>query len=228
MYNTFKIMDLPQNERPRERLLKYGSQSLSNSELIAIILGTGSKSENVLHLSNRILKQCGGLNGLLTLTPEEFMTLKGIGKAKATQIIAVGELARRFKAYKSGEVYIIKSPRDVAGLVMDEMSLFNKEHLRLIMLNTKNKVIACKDVSIGNINSAIVHPREIFCEAIKKSSASIIICHNHPSGDCTPSLEDINVTKRLKRCSEILGINLLDHLIIGHGNYISLKEKNIL
>ncbi|CAG7840176.1 hypothetical protein CLOHAE12215_01598 [Clostridium haemolyticum] len=228
MCDTFKIMDLPQSERPRERLLKYGTQSLSNSELIAIILRTGSSNENVLNLSSRILKQCGGLNGLLTLVPEEIMTLKGIGRAKATQIMAIGELAKRFKAYKSGDVYIIKSPRDVADLVMDEMRYFKEEHLRVIMLNTKNIVIDCKDVSIGSLNSTIVHPREVFSYAIKKNSASIIICHNHPSGVCTPSSEDIDVTKRLKKCSEILGVNLLDHLIIGHGNYISLKEKNIL
>src|SRR3712207_1158476 len=228
MCDTFKIMDLPQSERPRERLLKYGTQSLSNSELIAIILRTGSSNENVLNLSSRILKQCGGLNGLLTLVPEEIMTLKGIGRAKATQIMAIGELAKRFKAYKSGDVYIIKSPRDVADLVMDEMRYFKEEHLRVIMLNTKNIVIDCKDVSIGSLNSTIVHPREVFSYAIKKNSASIKICHNHPSGVCTPSSEDIDVTKRLKKCSEILGVNLLDHLIIGHGNYISLKEKNIL
>ncbi|KGN03593.1 DNA repair protein RadC [Clostridium novyi A str. 4570] len=228
MFNTLKILDLPENERPRERLIKYGSQALSNSELIAIILGTGGRNENVLSLSSRILKQCEGLNGLLTLTPEEIMTLKGIGSAKAAKIIAVGELAKRFKAYKSGDVYIIKSPGDVAGLVMEEMKYFKEEHLRVIMLNTKNIVISCKDVSIGSLNSAIVHPREVFSEALKKNSASIVICHNHPSGDPTPSSEDINVTKRLKQCGIILGINLLDHLIIGHSNYISLKEKNIL
>ena len=137
MFNTLKILDLPENERPRERLIKYGSQALSNSELIAIILGTGGRNENVLSLSSRILKQCKGLNGLLTLTPEEIMTLKGIGSAKAAKIIAVGELAKRFKAYKSGDVYIIKSPSDVAGLVMEEMKYFKEEHLRVIMLNTK-------------------------------------------------------------------------------------------
>lgn len=228
MINTFRIMDLPQNERPRERLLRYGPESLSNSELIAILLRTGVSKENVLSLSSRILKQSGGLNKLLSCNAEEIMKLRGIGEAKASQIIAAGELAKRFKSFKSGDLYIIKCPKDAADLVMEEMRCFKKEHLRVIMLNVKNMVISVSDISIGSLNSSIVHPREVFSEAIRKNSASIIICHNHPSGNCTPSKEDIKVTERLDECSKILGIDLLDHIIIGDGKYISLKEKNIL
>lgn len=228
MKDTFKIMDLPQNERPRERLLKYGAEILSNSELLAIILRTGTTNENVMSLSSRVLKESGGLNGLLRLLPEEIMTLKGIGVAKASQIIAMAELSKRFKSYKSGEQYKITQPKDVAELVMEEMRYLKEEHLRVVMLNTKNIVISVKDVSIGSLNSSIVHPREIFIEAIKKSSASIVICHNHPSGDPTPSAEDISVTKRIKECGKLLGIDLIDHIIIGNGNYISLKEKCVL
>lgn len=225
---TIKIADLPLNERPRERLIRYGSETLSNSELLAIILRTGIKEASVLDLCNSILKSVGGLNGLMNLSSQELMAVKGIGTAKAAQLIALSELCKRFKSYKSGDDYRITKPQDAAELVMEEMKSFREEHLRVIMLNTKNLVTYIKDVSVGSINSSIVHPREIFCEAIKRRSASIIICHNHPSGDPSPSCEDINVTNRLKECSKLIGIDLLDHIIIGNGIYISLKEKGIL
>ncbi len=221
-------MDLPKNERPRERLLRYGPEALSNAELLAVILRTGCKSENIITLSNRILKDGNGLNGLLNMDAEECMKIKGIGKAKASQILALAEISRRFKAYKSGEEYKITSPRDVANLLMEDMRYLKKEYLKIIMLNVKNIVLGVKDVSVGSLNSSIVHPREIFTEAIKKHSASIILCHNHPSGDPSPSGEDINVTRRIKECSKILGIDFLDHIVIGNGTYISLKEKGIM
>lgn len=228
MNDTMRLKDLPQNERPRERLLKYGPEVLSNSELLAIVLRTGTVKENVMNLSNRVLCESGGINGLLSLLPEEIMNLKGIGSAKASQIAAIGELSKRLKAFRSGEQFKISEPKDAASLVMEEMRYLKEEHLKVIMLNTKNIVIGSKDVSVGSLNSSIVHPREIFLEAIKKSSAAIVICHNHPSGDPTPSPEDINVTKRIKECGKLLGIELLDHIVIGNGIYISLKEKNVL
>lgn len=228
MQNTCKILDLPKNERPRERMLRYGSEVLSNSELLAIILRTGSKDEDILSLCRKLLREKNGLNGLLTSTSEEFMKLHGIGKAKAAQLLALAELSKRFKSYKSGEEYKISEPRAAAEMVMEEMRYLKQECLKVIMLNTKNVVIGYKDVSLGSLNSSIVHPREVFCDALKKSSASIIICHNHPSGDPTPSSEDINVTNRIKECGRLLGIDLLDHLIIGDGIYISLKEKGII
>lgn len=228
MEKVLKIMDLPENERPRERLLRYGVEALSNAELLAVILGSGSKKENILNLSTRIIKKNGGLNGILNSTLEDFMNLHGIGKAKAAQLMALIELSKRFKSYKGGDEHKISSPKDAAELVMEEMRNLKQEHLKVIMLNTKNIVIFIKDVSIGSLNSSIVHPREVFCDAIRKSSASIIICHNHPSGDPVPSNEDINITYRLKECSKLLGVDLLDHLIIGNGKYTSLKEKGIL
>lgn len=222
------LKELPQNERPRERLLRYGSESLSNSELIAIILGTGNKGENILSLSSRIIKERGGLNGLLTSTREDFLKLKGIGNAKASQLMAIVELSKRFRSYRSGEEYKVCSPKDAAQYVMEEMRGLSQEILKVIMLDTKNKVINEKNVSMGSINSSIVHPREVFKEAILKNSASIIIFHNHPSGDPTPSSEDINVTHRIKESGKILGIDVLDHIIIGDGRFISLKEKGVL
>lgn len=228
MNNALKIMDLPENERPTERLLRYGAEVLSNGELLAVILRAGNKNENILHLTNRILHMSGGLNGLLSLGAGDFMNLKGIGQVKAAQLLAVAEISKRVKTYHSGEAYSISKPGDVAELVMERMRYLKEEHLKVIMLSTKNIVIADKDVSIGSLNSSIVHPREVFCEAIKKSSASIVVCHNHPSGDPSPSNEDIQITHRLKECGKLLGIELLDHVIIGDGKYVSLKEKGIL
>lgn len=228
MDNPLRIVDLPQNERPQERLFRYGAEVLTNSELLAIILRTGTRNCNVVELSSRILNKLGGLNGLQISLPQELMNIKGIGKVKAAQLLAICEIFKRFKSYKSGDDYKISTPGDAALLVMEEMRSYNAEHLKVIMLNTKNVVIYVKDISIGSLNSSIVHPREVFCEAIRRSSASIIVCHNHPSGDPSPSNEDINITYRLKECSKLIGIDLIDHIIIGNGIYVSLKEKGIL
>lgn len=228
MEKALRIMDLPENERPQEKLLRYGAETLSNSELLAIVLRTGNTNENVINLSSRILKEAGGLNGLLAYSGEEFLNIKGIGEAKAAQLLAIGEISKRFKSFKSGDEYKISQPKDAADLIMESMRHLKQECLKLILLNTKNIVLAVKDVSIGSLNSSIVHPRDVFYDAIKRSSASIIISHNHPSGDPTPSSEDINLTHRIKECGKLLGIELLDHIIIGDGCYISLKEKGVL
>ncbi|ARC85581.1 DNA repair RadC family protein [Clostridium argentinense CDC 2741] len=226
--NNFKLTDLPKNERPRERLFRYGAYALSNAELLAIILRTGSQKEDVLSLCNRIISDCNGLNGLLSCDTQDFLSLCGIGEAKAAQLIALSEISKRFKAFKSGDEYRITSAKSAAEYVMEDMRYLKKEYLKLIMLNSKNVVISVKHISVGSLNSSIVHPREVFLEAIKNSSASIIICHNHPSGDPTPSKEDINITNRLKQCGKILGIEVLDHIIIGNGIYVSLKERAFL
>jgi DNA repair protein RadC len=228
MDDMLKIMDLPENERPRERLFRYGTEALSNAELLAIILGTGNKKENIISLSTRIIKHSGGLNGILNSTLEDFMGICGIGKAKAARVMAAVELSKRFKSYKDGGSCKICGPEDAAMLVMEEMKGLKQEYLKVMMLNTKNVVMGIKNVFIGGLNSSMVHPREVFSYAIKKNSASIIVCHNHPSGDPSPSSEDIDVTCRLKKCGDLLGIQLVDHLIIGNGTYVSLKEKGIL
>lgn len=222
------IKDIPEEERPRERLAKYGAEVLSNSELLAIILRTGTPSESALDIANRLLKGGNGIRGLYELNFEELRAIRGIGKAKASQIKASLELGRRLKTYRGVNSPYVKSPNDAAELVMEDMRYLKKEFLRLMMLNTKNMIIAIKDISIGSLNSSIVHPREIFVEAIKVSSASIIMCHNHPSGDPSPSQEDIDVTKRVYEAGRIVGIDLLDHIIIGDGRYLSLKEKGII
>ncbi len=220
---------MPENERPKEKLLRYGAESLSNPELLAIILRTGTKGENVLALSQRIISEFNGLNGILNASVKEMTEIKGVKESKASQMIAIAELFKRFNTYKSfNEFKRVSSPNDVASMLYGEMGTFNQEVLKLIILNTKNEIKKIKDVFKGSLNSSLVHPREIFNEAIRNSAASIIICHNHPSGDPTPSDEDIKVTTRLQECGEIIGIKLIDHIIIGRNIYVSLKEKGIL
>ncbi|MDU6173590.1 MAG: DNA repair protein RadC [Clostridium perfringens] len=227
MSNNIRINEIPSGERPREKLIFYGAQFLSNEELLAIILRTGNKDSNVVELSYRIIHSVGGLNGLFKASAKELMKVKGVKEAKATQILAMCELYKRFKVSELTQVKISK-PSDVAELVLDELRMLRQEVLILITLDTKNKVISKKEVFKGGLNSSLVHPREIFREAVKDSAASIIICHNHPSGDPTPSRDDINITTRLKECGKMMGIELLDHLIIGDNRFISLKEKDIL
>ncbi|MGL5379376.1 RadC family protein [Clostridium sp.] len=229
MNNSIKISDIPENERPREKLLLSGPESLSDSELLAVILKTGTRGENIISLSTRVLSEVRGLDGLLNISLNDITSIKGIKNSKASQIIAIAELFKRFKTLKAqNKDYKITSPNDVGSLLINEMSALHQEVLKLIMLDTKNKIIGIKDVFKGTLNTSIVHPREIFSEAVKRNCANIIVCHNHPSGDPTPSKDDINITIRLKECGKFMGIELLDHIIVGNGKFISLKEKGIL
>lgn len=227
-YKCLTIKDLPTEERPRERLIKHGAEVLSNSELLAIIIRTGTRFESAISIANKIMSSSEGLKFLTTSSVHELSQIKGIGMAKAAQIKAAVELGKRMKSYRCDNKLKISSPADAAEVVMEDMRYLKKEYLKGIFMNTKNLVIDIKDLSIGSLNSSIVHPREVFCEAIKNSSSSIIVCHNHPSGDPTPSQEDINITKRLYEVGKIVGIDLLDHIIIGDGIYVSLKEKGII
>ena len=229
MQNNIKINDIPKNERPMERLLKYGADDLTNAELLAVLLRSGTRGENIISLSTRLLSDVGGLDGLLHINLEEIKKLKGIKDVKACQIIAMMELFKRFRTLRSqSNDFKVSCPKDVSELLINEMNNLNQEVLKLILVNTKNTVIGVKDIFKGSLNTSIVHPREIFREAVQRGSANIIICHNHPSGDSTPSKEDINITLRIKQCGDLMGIKLLDHIIIGNNNYISLKEKGII
>ncbi|MFT4412794.1 RadC family protein [Fredinandcohnia humi] len=219
------IRDYPEEERPRERLLKDGPESLSNQELLAILLRTGSKDESVIQVSNRLLHQFEGLRLLKDASVEEITAIKGIGHAKAVQIMASIELGRRIGKLQYEDRYVIRSPEDGAKYVMEDMRFLSQEHFVCLYLNTKNQVIHRQTIFIGSLNASIVHPREVFKEAFRRSAASVICIHNHPSGDPTPSREDIEVTKRLVESGKIIGIELLDHLIIGEHKYVSLKEK---
>lgn len=222
------LKELPEDERPREKILKYGTSVLSNAELLAIIIRTGSKDKTAIDLSRYLLTYFGGIKELSDCSLEQLRDLKGIGLAKACEIKAVFEIARRISLPSSQQKYYIKSPSDCAYLLMETMRYLKKEHFKIVLLTTKNQVISVEEISVGSLNSSIVHPREVFNSAIKKNSAAIILTHNHPSGDPTPSKEDINITNRLIEGGKILGIDVLDHIIIGDGRYISLKEENLI
>ncbi|HZH59787.1 MAG TPA: DNA repair protein RadC [Metabacillus sp.] len=226
--STFKIRDFPQDERPRERLLNEGADKLSNQELLAILLRTGTKKESVLELSQKLLKHFEGLRMLKDASVEEITTISGIGTAKAVQILSALELGRRMNRLTFDDRFVIRSPQDGANYVMEEMRFLSQEHFVCLYLNTKNQVLHKQTVFIGSLNASIVHPREVYKEALKRSAASLICIHNHPSGDPSPSREDIEVTKRLSESGKVLGIELLDHLIIGEQKYVSLKEKGYI
>ncbi|WP_097159183.1 RadC family protein [Bacillus oleivorans] len=222
------IKDVPEEERPRERFMKEGPTNLSNQELLALLLRTGSHQESVMELSQKLVIKFEGLRMLKDASLEELTSIKGIGTAKAIQLLATFELARRVASLKDTERYTIRSPEDGANYVMNEMRFLSQEHFVCLYLNTKNQVLHKQTIFIGSLNASIVHPREVYKEAFRRSAASIICVHNHPSGDPAPSREDIEVTKRLNECGKIIGIELLDHLIIGENRYVSLKEKGYL
>ncbi|WP_184403499.1 RadC family protein [Geomicrobium halophilum] len=219
---------LPASEMPRERLVKEGAERLSNQELIAIILRTGTRSETVLQLANRVLREFDGIMMLKDASLEELQAMKGIGQVKAVGLRAALELGKRIHTAREGERYVIRTPEDVSDYVMEEMRFLSQEHFVAIYLNTKNQVLHKKTIFIGSLNASIVHPREVFKEALRRSAASIVCLHNHPSGDPAPSKEDSEVTKRLVECGKILGIDVLDHIIIGDLQYASLRELGII
>lgn len=222
------IRDVHIADRPRERLIRQGAASLSNQELVAILLRTGTKEESVLLLANRILNSFDKIQDLKNATVEEMMAVKGIGQAKAVQLLAAAEIGKRIYRRHSEGRYVIKSPEDAAAYLMTDMSSLLQEHFVVLFMNVKNEVLHKQTIFIGSLNSSIVHPREIFREAVKRSAASIIVSHNHPSGNPSPSPEDIEVTKRLVEAGSIMGIELLDHIIIGDHRFISLKEKGYM
>ncbi|MEI4800108.1 MULTISPECIES: DNA repair protein RadC [unclassified Bacillus (in: firmicutes)] len=219
------IRDVVKEDQPRERLLLEGASSLSNTELLAILLRTGSKEESVLTLANQILHHFDGLRMLKDATIEEMTSIHGVGVAKASQLIAAFELGRRMVRLEYQNRYSIRNPEDCARYMMEEMRFLQQEHFVCLYLNTKNQVMHRQTVFIGSLNASIVHPREVFKEAFRRAAASIICLHNHPSGDPTPSREDIEVTKRLVECGKIIGIEILDHIIIGDHKFVSLKDK---
>ncbi len=215
-----KIKDLPKIERPREKLIKYGSEKLSNSELLAIILGTGVKGVNAIDLSKKLIKHFGQ-EKFIRVTLDELSTISGVGKTKACRIIAAFELGKRLITGK--KTSFIMKPKDVWN-ELTEIRGSKKEHFVVFYLDVRNQIIQKEIISIGILNKSLVHPRELFEPAIKHLAAQILISHNHPSGDCTPSEEDIELTKRLIKAGEILGIEIIDHVIISAAKCLSLKE----
>jgi DNA repair protein RadC len=218
------VNGLPPTEKPRERLYHRGPGGLSLQELIAILVGGGSSGGGALVLSLRLLDEFGSLLALGRADVDDLRRVRGIGLAKACQLVAAFELGKRFARETVANGDAVKAPGDVARVFMDEMKHYDREHFKAAFLNTKNQIIRTVTVSIGSLNASIVHPREILKPAISARAASIILVHNHPTGDPTPSREDIEFTRRFARCGELIGIELLDHVIIGADRYQSLKE----
>src|SRR5690625_2334812 len=226
---NYTIKDLPVSERPREKLYSYGPESLSNAELLAIIIRTGHRQDTALDVAQRILSMDNrGLTYLSEVSIEQLMEVKGIGKCKAAQILAAIEIGKRLSRWGAHEKTRVNSPVVLANLVMDEMRYLNKEHFRIAILDTKNQILSIENISIGTLNASIVHPKDVFYAAIRRNANSIILIHNHPSGDPETSKEDISITNRLIQVGDLLGIKVLDHIIIGDNRYISFKEKNLI
>lgn len=221
------IRDMTLEERPREKMLLNGANCLSDAELLAIIIRTGTKELNAIQLGQAIIDKADNIRYLQDLTFEELKSINGIGQTKALQIKAALELANRIASYKPLK-YKIKNPWDIYKYYMESLRYQYKEIFKVVLLNTKNEIITDVDISIGTLNSSLVHPREVFREAIRRSSNKIILLHNHPSGNCEPSKEDKSITNRLKDCGELMGIEVIDHIIIGDGVYFSFKENMLI
>ncbi len=224
---SLAIKDLPLEERPRERLAKQGPEALSTPELLAILLRTGTARESALTVAEEIVRHLTGLRGLADATIEQLSQIRGVGVVKAIEIRAAVELGKRISAFTQEARPVIRCPADVSQLVMSELRHQTREHFKVLLLDARNQVTRVSTVSVGSLTESIVHPREVYREAIRHSCAALIAVHNHPSGDPSPSEEDIQVTRRLDEAGRMLGIDLLDHVIVGDGRYVSLKERGL-
>jgi DNA repair protein RadC len=225
--SQYRITDLSASDRPRERLAELGPQALTNAELMAILLRVGIAGENSVQMGQRLLQDLGGLHGLHRATTAEISQQRGMGLAKAAQLKAAIELGMRIHALTPEERPAIHSPADAAAMVQFEMSALQQEHLRVINLDTRNRVINIEKLYVGSLNASTVRVGEIFRSAIQRSAAAIIVLHNHPSGDPSPSPEDIALTRTIGQAGKLLDIELLDHLVIGMGRFVSLKERGL-
>ncbi len=220
------IKELPPDERPRERLQKCGAEALSDSELLAIILRTGTAKVSAMQLAAQLLGRFKSFRGIASASIEELCEIDGIGPAKAAQIKAAFEIGTRLSKVNDNDNNLIRSSKDVRDMVWHEMRMYDQEHFKIVLLNTKNRVIRIETVTVGILDSSIVHPREVFKSAIKSNAACVILVHNHPSGDSTPSRDDEAVTRRLYDAGELVGISVVDHIIIGEKSYYSFKDNN--
>ncbi|NLS44448.1 MAG: DNA repair protein RadC [Firmicutes bacterium] len=222
------IKDMPARERPRERLLRIGPSALSSAELISIILRTGIQGQSALALAASVLQAFGGVRGIAGTSTQDLSTHKGIGPAKAVQMKAALELGRRAFMLGPEDLTEINNPKDVAEMVIGDMRYLDREHFKIVILNAKNRVEDLVTISVGCLDSSLAHPREVFKECVRRNCARIILVHNHPSGDPTPSDADIAITHRLANCGVILGIEVVDHIIVGDNKYQSLRELGLM
>lgn len=225
---TSFIQEVPQESQPRERLMLYGEKAMSNHELLAILLRTGTKEEHVLQLAMRFLQTFESLNTLKHASLSEFQQVKGIGPVKAIELKAAIELGMRIAQSSIPKYGLITSTKLAGEWLSQEMKDLHQEHLVVLFLNSKNEIIKKQTIFKGSVNQSVAHPREIFKEAVKYPTARMIIAHNHPSGDTTPSEADVSFTQRMLMCGSLMGIELLDHLIIGDGDYLSLRESTTI
>jgi DNA repair protein RadC len=221
------IRDLPSGERPRERLKHAGEGALSTTELLAIILRVGVGGESVLDMAQRLLSRYQGLPGLARASFAELEAEKGLGKAKTAQLKAAFELGRRMLATSPEERFVIRSPADVAQLLMAEMAHLEQEHFRVLYLDTRNRLLGSETIYVGSLNASHIRVGEVFRDAVKRNCAAIIVAHNHPSGDPSPSPEDVEVTRQLVAAGKLLDIEVLDHLVIGQQRFVSLRERGL-
>lgn len=221
------IRDLPSGERPRERLIRAGEGALSTSELLAIILRTGTGGESVLDMASRLLSCYGGLAGLARASFAELEAERGMGEAKTSQLKAALELGRRMLLSSPEDRFLVRSPSDVAQLLMSEMAHLQQEHFQVLYLDTRNRLLGSETVYVGSLNASHIRVAEVFRDAVKRNCAAIIVAHNHPSGDPTPSPEDVEVTRQLVAAGNLLDIEVLDHLIIGQQRFVSLRERGL-
>ncbi len=224
---VYRITDLATEERPRERLAHLGAQALATSELLAILLRVGVPGENAVQVGQRLLKDFEGISGLQRAPFEELCNQHGIGEAKAAQIKAAIELGRRLALESPDERPAVNSPADAAALVAYEMSALEQEHLRVILLDTRNRVLDIVEIYKGSVNSSQIHVGEIFKPAIRRNAPALIVVHNHPSGDPTPSPDDVAVTRAIVQAGKLLDVDVLDHMVIGQGRWVSLKERGL-
>jgi DNA repair protein RadC len=225
---TPSMHEMPRDERPRERLLRLGAGACTSAELIAILFRTGSTQRSALGLAEELLHHFHGLHGAVLASVEQMQQVKGIGEVKAIEILAAVELGKRLQLVAEGVKPTIRGPQDAANILMPELRDEPKEHLKALMLDTKNRVMRIVSISVGTLNSSVVHPREVFRESIISNAAAIVLVHNHPSGDPTPSEEDRRVTTRLAEVGREVGIELLDHIVLGHNRFVSMKEKGMM
>ncbi len=228
MKKSFTVRDLPPAERPRERLLQLGPEALSVPELLALILGRGIKGESVMITAQHLLSRYGDLRSMAESSVEELAQVRGIGPAKASQIVASFELARRLEACPENGGVIVKSPENVLQAVRSRLKGKKREHFLTVLLDSRNRVMGVAPVSVGSLDSSLAHPREVFKEAVSASAASVIFVHNHPSGDPQPSEDDIKLTKRLVEAGAIVGIEVLDHVIVADRAFASLKAMKLI
>lgn len=222
------VRELPEEDRPRERLARLGPEALRDAELMAILFRTGPKAVGAVALADQVLAHFGNLRSLAHASLEELQQVKGLGHAKAVEIKAGLELGKRLAAYTGRDRTRIRGAEDVANLLMVQFKDYENEHFKCLLLNTKNDLVKVVDVSHGGLDGAMAVPRDVFRQAVRESANAVIVCHNHPSGDPQPSRDDMALTKRLTESGDLLGVRVLDHIVFGDGRYVSFKERKLL